>query len=103
MATSGSSSYPLGSSNYDMQSQFTSGSASDYSRVGNIQAALKVPLGSQLALLSAQNAGNPYLNYGGTGFEKLGSLQNALTGYNTLGQNLQSGQYFTFGNAYGKY
>lgn len=78
------------------------GEPSDYATVMNQAMALKVPLGSQLNLLSAQNAGNQYLNYGRLSDQRLGSLQNVLTGYNTLTMG-NNGAYYPLSAAYGTF
>lgn len=103
MSTPGAHGYPLGAVTYDMDSSGTTGSPMDYSKVGQQDMALKVPLGSQLSLLNAMNAGNPYVNYAATGFQNLGSLENVLQGYNTMGQTNTAGQYFNFSQAYGRF
>ena len=77
--------------------------SSSYSTVMNQNMALQVPLGSQLNLLNAQNAGNPYLNYSRLQNQKLGSLQYALPGYGTLSYPMAQQGYASFGAAYGKY
>ena len=78
------------------------GDPGDYSTTMNQSMALKVPLGSQLNLLSAQNAGNAYLKYDRLQNQKLGSLQDVLTGYNTLTHG-NNGAYYNFSSAYGKF
>ncbi len=84
----------------DMAVAQTPSDPNNYSTALNTQMALKVPLGSQLNLLSAQNAGNQYLKYDRLQNQKLGSLQNVLTGYNTLTQG-SNGAYYNFSTAYG--
>jgi hypothetical protein len=84
----------------DSCTAYVSTNPDDYSSVEDVNNAVQVPLGSQLNLLNAQSAGNPYLDYGRLYNAKLGSLANALPGYNTMGQTKQGG-YFTFGSAYG--
>lgn len=85
---------------YDFQTAFV-GNANDYSTAMNQQMALQVPLGSQLNLLTAQNMGNKYIDGSRLQDQKLGSLQNVLTGYNTLDYPRTAGAYTTFGTAYG--
>lgn len=85
----------------DMCTAYVSTNPDDYSSVEDVNTALKVPLGSQLNLLNAQSAGNPYLDYARIYNAKLGSLANALPGYNTMGQNKSGVGYFSFGSAYG--
>ena len=102
MSITDSSSLQNGAVSYDMGTAFVS-DIYDYSTVGRQDMALQVPLGSQLALLNAQNAGNPYVDYGAVGFSNLGSLQNVLPGYNTLGQTLPAGKFFNFSQAYGRF
>ncbi len=104
MALSTCSDYALGSG--CISADFSTSYVQDpwsYSTVGKQDMALKVPLGSQLALLNASFAGNPYVQYDAVAFQKLGSLQNVLVGYNTMGQNTDNGSYFTFGRAYGRF
>jgi len=83
---------------YETQSTFVS-NPNNYSTLMNQRLALPVPIGSQLNLLNAQNAGNPYLNFNRTANMKLGSLQNVLPGYNTLSRGDSVG-YATFNSAY---
>jgi hypothetical protein len=85
----------------DSCTAYVSNNPDDYSSVEEGNEALRVPLGSQLNLLNAQSAGNPYLDYGRIYNAKLGSLANALPGYNTMGQNMSGVGYFSFGKAYG--
>lgn len=73
-----------------------------YSTAMNQQAAMSVPLGSQLALLTAANQGNNYVNGQRIQDTKLGSLANTLTGYNTLSHG-SGNAYYSFSNAYGKW
>lgn len=85
----------------DFDTGFVS-SPDNYSTVLNQSMAMAVPLGSQLALLTATNAGNPYVQGNRIDNQRLGSLANVLTGYNTLtGSN--AAPYYTFSNAYGKF
>jgi hypothetical protein len=70
-----------------------------YSTATTQNLAMVVPLGSQLNLLNAQNAGNPYLNMARVSNPKMpGDLM--PTTYDTLGQNNQ-GSHFRFSSAYG--
>ena len=82
----------------EFQTAFVS-SPNNYSTVMNQQLALPIPIGSQLNLLNAQNAGNPYLDQSRLSNMKLGSLQNVLPGYNTLTHGNSVG-YSTFSSAY---
>jgi hypothetical protein len=86
----------------DMCTAFVSSNPYDYSTIDETDLAVKVPLGSQLNLLSQQTAGNPYLNYARDTNMRTPSLANVLQGYNTLGQQARAGQYFTFSGAYGR-
>ena len=103
MSITTSSDYPLGSVPYDMgvASVSADSSYSDYSTIDQQEYALKVPLGSQLNLLNAYNAGNPYLDYERVQNMQLGSLSNVLQGYSTL-SGQQQGPYAKFGYIYGK-
>ena len=74
--------------------------ADAYSTIGQVDQSLKVPLGSQLALLSAMSAGNPYLNYNRVFTPMLGANATKLSGFNTMGQNTPGGQYMNFAQAY---
>jgi hypothetical protein len=74
-----------------------------YSTAMNQQAAMQVPLGSQLALLTAANMGNNYVNGVRLDNVRLGSLANVLTGYNTLSMAPSLGGYYNFSTAYGKW
>lgn len=87
---------------YDMAVAAVPGDPSDYSTAMNTQMALKVPLGSQLNLLSAQTAGNQYLKYDRLQNQRLGSLQDVNTGYHTLTHGTNS-PYYQFSTAYGKF
>jgi hypothetical protein len=73
----------------------------NYSTALNQQAAMQVPLGSQLALLTAANAGNQYVNGARLDDVRLGSLANVLTGYNTLSHG-SGAPYYNFATAYGR-
>ena len=74
--------------------------ADAYATIGTVDQALKVPLGSQLALLNAQNVGNMYLDYGRIQNMMAPPLTTLQMGYNRdMGQNLSS-PYFTFAQAY---
>jgi hypothetical protein len=84
----------------DFRTAFVSGDPSEYATAMNQQTAMQVPLGSQLSLLTAQNAGNQYVNGARLQDQKLGSLQNVKTGYNTL-VFPQTAGYASFSSAYG--
>ncbi len=73
----------------------------NYSTAMNQQMAFQIPLGSQLNLLNAQNAGNEYMNSARTQDKRLGSLQNVLPGYDLNHTRGNGGSYLTFGSAYG--
>lgn len=85
----------------DFKTAYVSG-PNNYSTVMNQQMALAVPLGSQLALLTAENAGNPYLNSKRITDQRLGSLANVLSGYNTLTSPAVT-SYQPFSQAYGRF
>jgi hypothetical protein len=70
--------------------------------IGTVDQALKVPLGSQLALLNAQTAGNPYLKYDRIQNQQLPATAYKLTGFDTLTgmANQAPANYFTFSSAY---
>jgi hypothetical protein len=74
----------------------------NYSAAMSQQAAMQVPLGSQLALLTAANSGNSYVQGNRIDNVKLGSLANVLQGYGTLAHG-QGGAYYSFAGAYGKF
>jgi hypothetical protein len=74
----------------------------NYSTAMNQQAAMQVPLGSQLALLTAANMGNNYVNGARTDDVRLGSLANVLQGYNTLSHG-SAAPYYSFSAAYGRF
>lgn len=85
------------------------GSASSYSRVTDVDQSLKVPLGSQLQLLTSQYAGDPYFNYQMVNYKLLPPSLVGTSSYNALVGNGKSscsngtGQFFTFGCAYQTY
>jgi len=85
----------------DFDTAFVSSDASSYSTVLNQDMALKIPLGSQLNLLNARNAGNPFVD-----FARVNNVQNKfpvdLSGYNTLSAGQSAGPYFSFSQAYYK-
>ncbi len=82
--------------------QAIGGGPNDFTTALNPTMGLKVPLGSQLNLLSAQNKGNQFLKYDRLQNQKLGSLQNVLTGYNTL-TGVPGAGYFAMSSAYGRF
>jgi len=85
----------------DFCTAFTNSQGPDaYATIGTVDQALKVPLGSQLALLNAQMMGNMYVDYGRVQNMMAPPLTTLQMGYNRdMGQNLSS-PYFTFAQAY---
>mgnify|MGYP007120769000 CR=1 FL=1 len=87
----------------DMCTAFV-GSSCGYSKVSDVDQSLKVPLGSQLQLLSQAYAGSPFFNYNLVNYKLLppslvgSSSYNALAGKGGCGAGC--GQYYNFACAY---
>lgn len=75
---------------------------SNYATIGAIDQALKVPMGSQLNILSAMSAGNIYADFTAVNIPTLAPGALKLTGFNTMGQAAPAGAYMSFSSAYGR-
>lgn len=77
------------------------GKAGNYSTISDVDQALKIPLGSQLQLLTAAYQGDPFFNYTMTGYQLLPPSV-GVSSYNSLAGNCSqgNGQYYSFGCAY---
>lgn len=101
-----SNNYPLGYGSVSVDfSPAGVSSANDYSTVMNQDMALKIPLGSQLNLLNARNAGNVFLDQMRLSNIPFDAYQMGLKGYNTLAPVQSagfpvSGNFFMMNQAY---